>query len=168
MIWTCPVCGIKHNETAKTCICGYHDDNYVITQPKETDMMDALKKFKVLEKSITLRSDLPSEELVIKELDSWIFIFSQSDQCICLSTPALKSFRLKITIKDLEELLEFMYQKTGQEKTMRKLQLSQEEIPDLIDRIDRKIEEKKSQVRLQFNSDDLQEIADLINMKLKE
>jgi hypothetical protein len=66
----------------------------------------------------------PVEEPVIKKIDSWAFSFSQEENCIAISTPALQSFRLKLTLSDLEELLDFMYQKTGREKTTRKLRVS--------------------------------------------
>jgi len=105
---------------------------------------------------------------VIKEIDSWAFTFSDTDNCIYLGTPALQSFRLKLTLNDLEELLEFFYRKTGKEKTIRKLQLPVDEIPDLIDKVHRMIEQKKSRIPIKFEVRDIKEIADVINMKLKE
>ncbi len=120
------------------------------------------------ENPINSKNNKPVKESIIKEIDSWMFTFSESDKCICLSTPALQSFMLKFTLDDLEKLLEFMYQKTGKEKTTRKLRLSVEEVPDLIDKVHRMIEEKKSKITLNFDNDELEEIVDLINMKLKE
>jgi hypothetical protein len=108
----------------------------------------------------------PHEEL-IKEIDSWLFSFSGVDGCISLSTAALKSFRLKLTLEDLEDLLEFMYRKTGSEKTIRKAGLKPTDIVGVIDRVDRMIEEKKSKVSLNFTNDELREIADLVNMQMK-
>jgi hypothetical protein len=108
----------------------------------------------------------PHEE-VIKQIDSWLFTFSSADCCISISTPALQSFRLKMSLEDLEDLLEFLYQKTGSEKTTRKSGLVTTDIVGVIDKVDRIIEEKRSKVFLSFTSDELQEIVDLINLQLK-
>lgn len=104
----------------------------------------------------------------MKEIDSWVFSFSEVNNCVYLGTPALQSFRLKISLKDLEELLEFIYEKTGKEKTTRKLLLSADQIPNLIENVNRLIEVKKSKVKLNFSSEELKEIVDLINIKLKQ
>jgi hypothetical protein len=109
---------------------------------------------------------MPLEE-VIKEIDSWLFTFSHADNCISIGTPALRSFRLKISIDDLEELLEFLYKRTGNERTMRKISLATTDIVGVIDKVDRLIEEKKSKVSIKFTSEELQEIADFINLQLK-
>lgn len=65
-------------------------------------------------------------------------------------------------------MLEFLYRKTGKEKTIRKLQLPVDEMPDLIDKVYRMIEEKKSKIPVKFEGREMKEIADVINMKLKE
>ncbi|HAM50412.1 MAG TPA: hypothetical protein DCP92_06845 [Nitrospiraceae bacterium] len=109
---------------------------------------------------------MPHEE-VIKQIDSWLFTFSSADNSISIGTPALQSFRLKIALEDLEDLLEFLYQKTGKEKTTRKISLATTDIVGVIERVDRMIEEKRSKVFLNFTSDDLQDIADFINLQLK-
>jgi hypothetical protein len=88
----------------------------------EADFRDT--KGNVLEKLGKSKSRNPVEEPVIKKIDSWNFSFSQEENCITISTPALQAFRLKLTLSDLEELLDFMYQKTGREKTTRKLRVS--------------------------------------------
>jgi hypothetical protein len=111
-------------------------------------------------------SSMPHEE-VIKQIDSWLFTFSSADRCISIGTPALQSFRLKLSLEDLEDLLEFLYQKTGNEKTTRKSGLATTDIAGLIDKVDRMIEEKRSKVFLNFTSDELQEIVDFINLQLK-
>jgi hypothetical protein len=134
----------------------------------ESEKTDKEKiKAQVPKNHVNLKSNKPSEEIVIKEIGSWVFTFSQFDNCICLSTPALQSFRLKITLNDLEELVELMYQNTGKEKTTRKLRLSEKEISDLINKVNRMIEEKKSKITVKFTSSELQEVVDLINMKLR-
>ncbi len=168
---TCPSCGYQDFEPPKTCKCGYYaDESFIIDSfIKESDGTDRVEiEGKVPENPINSKNNKPVKESIIKEIDSWMFTFSESDKCICLSTPALQSFMLKFTLDDLEKLLEFMYQKTGKEKTTRKLRLSVEEVPDLIDKVHRMIEEKKSKITLNFDNDELEEIVDLINMKLKE
>jgi hypothetical protein len=112
--------------------------------------------------------DSNSPNSVIKEKNSWVFTFSPLDKCIFLGTPALQSFRLKLTKDDLEELLELLYQKTGEDITMRKLQLSAEELPELIEKVSKIIETKKSKIALKFESDELMEISNIINSKLLE
>jgi hypothetical protein len=72
-----------------------------------------------------------------------------------------------MSLEDLEDLLEFLYQKTGSEKTTRKSGLVTTDIVGVIDKVDRIIEEKRSKVFLSFTSDELQEIVDLINLQLK-
>jgi hypothetical protein len=107
------------------------------------------------------------DEEIIKQIDSWLFTFSRRDGCISIGTPALQSFRLKISAEDLEEMLEVLYQKTGNEKTIRRLNLSVADIIGVIDKVDRLIDEKKSKVSIKFTSDELQEITDFINVQLK-
>jgi hypothetical protein len=166
----CPVCGRHDFNSNKQCICGYHaDESNVIdsfimeSEGTEYEELEGA----TLKNHVKSNDNKPSEELVIKEIDSWVCSFSKVDNCICLGTPALQSFKLKLTLNDLEELLEFMYQKTGKERTTRKLQLSVKEIPDLIDKVNKMIEEKKSKIAVKFARDELQEMVDLINMKLK-
>jgi predicted nucleotide-binding protein (sugar kinase/HSP70/actin superfamily) len=74
---------------------------------------------------------------------------------------------LKISVGDLEDLLEFLYQKTGNEKTIRKISLSATDIIGVIDKVDRLIDEKKSKVSIKFTSEELQKITDFINLQLK-
>jgi len=107
------------------------------------------------------------DDEAIKEIDSWLFTFSRRDGCISIGTPALQSFRLKISVEDLEDMLGFLYQKTGNEKTIRRLNLSAADIIGVIDKVDRLIDEKKSKVSIKFTSDELQEITDFINVQLK-
>ena len=192
MSWKCPTCGRQNFETFKNCICGQHIDDSVVIEhnlmeshnaPQEGEPFPvitphgpinhmvfpqkALKSHKpnALGKPDT-KSDIFFDE-VIKEIDSWLFTFSHLDNCISIGTPALQSFRLKLTLNDLEDLLEFLYQMTGGEKTTRKIRLSTKEIREVIDKVDGMIEEKRSKTALQFTGDELQEITDLINVKLK-
>jgi hypothetical protein len=161
MSWTCQACGRDNTEASKICICGDHAEKSILKESAGT----GIEKLKEQMKKELFKSQ--TEELIIKERDSWVFTFSQADKSICLGTPALQSFRLKLTKNDLEELLELLYQKTGEEKTTRKLSLSIEELPDFICQVGKMIEDKKSQVTLKFEREELQEISNLINIKLK-
>jgi hypothetical protein len=109
-----------------------------------------------------------TKQIDIKEIDSWVFTFSQEDNCIYLGTPALKAFNLRLTVDDLEELLESVYRATGTQKTIRKLRLSVESLTELIEEVNRFIEEKRSKVTIKFDKGELQRIAELINKKLDE
>ena len=155
----CPSCGRQDIDLEKQCTCGFNADESFIEE-LEKKGSDAVK-------SKPIKNNNHTNKPVIKEIDSWTFSFSPVDDCIYLGTPALQSFRLKLTLNDLEELLEFMYHKTGQEKTMRKLRLSVNEISDLIVKVHTMIEEKKSKIIVKFSDDELQKIAGLINTKLK-
>ena len=161
----CPSCGRQDIDPEKQCVCGFNSDKSCIEE-LEKKGSDAVKS-KSLKNVDEPKNNKHTKELAIKEIDSWTFSFSPVDDCIYLGTPALQSFSLKLTLNDLEELLEFMYHKTGQEKTMRKLRLSVNEINDLIDKVHTMIEEKKSKIIVKFSDDELQKIAGLINTKLK-
>lgn len=166
MYSTCPSCGKQGFDPNKQCICGYHADESFVMEIEDAKHETIQRK--VMKNINRSKIHGPAEELFMKEIDSWVFSFSQVNNCIYLGTPALQSFRLKITQNDLEELLEFIYQKADKGSTTRKLLLSVDEMPDLIDTIYRLIEEKKSKMKLNFSSDELKEIVDLINIKLKQ
>ena len=161
----CPSCGHLDFDPEKQCMCGFHADESFITEHKKKDI-DSVKS-KSLKTVDKPQNNKDTEKLVMKEIDKWIFSFSPVDDCIYLGTPALQSFELKLTLNDLEELLEFMYHKTGQEKTTRKLKLSVKEINELIDQVHTMIEDKKSKITVNFSEEEIQKISGLINMKLK-
>jgi hypothetical protein len=161
----CPSCGYIDFDLEKQCVCGFNADELFIAERKKKGN-DAVKS-KSLININELKNNNNTKKIVIKEIDSWTFSFSPVNDCIYLGTPALQSFRLKLTLNDLEELLEFMYHKTGQEKTTRKLRLSAKETNDLIGKVYTMIEEKKSKIIVKFTDDELQKIAGLINTKLK-
>jgi hypothetical protein len=161
----CPSCGRQDIDLEKQCVCGFNADESFIAEHQKKGS-DAVKS-RPLNNIDEPKNNKHTKKLVIKEIDSWTFSFSSVDDCIYLETPALQSFRLKLTLNDLEELLEFTYHKTGQEKTTRKLQLSVDEITDLIEKMDKIIEEKKSKIAIKFNKEELQEMVDLINIKLR-
>jgi len=192
MSWKCPLCGQENQETYNKCACGYSGNGAVLIKEElehyqpvseesvqyfhipsdctidQTPSLQEPPKSRDVQaqESHDSKSSAPDEE-VIKEIDSWLFTFSRGDGCISIGTPALQSFKLKISLEDLEDLLEFLYQKTDNEKTIRKLNLSAADIIGVIDKVDRLIDEKKSKVSIKFTSDELQEITDFINVQLK-
>ena len=161
----CPSCGRLDFDLEKQCMCGFHADESFITEHKKSEI-ESMKNnsIKTIGKQ---KNNKHTENLVIKEIDQWTFTFSTVDACIYLGTEALQSFRLKLTLNDLEELLEIMYHKTGQEKTTRKLNLSVKEIYELIDKVHTMIEDKKAKIIVDFSDEEIQNIAGLINKKLK-
>ena len=166
----CPSCGNMDFDPAKQCICGYHaDETFSSKSPSERLKHTVSKETRSALQKETVRKNntTPAEDLVVKELDSWRFTHAEGDDFLSLSTPALQSFSIRISIEDLEELLEFMYIKSGKKKTLRKLLLTVEELPDIIDAIHSLIEEKRSKVPIQFDSNELGNILNLINFKLK-
>lgn len=192
MAWKCPSCGRQNHETFNNCACGYSGNGGVLIKQELKDYQHVSEGgAQYLDIPLDCASDqisslqgppeshdvqapgspdssisMPDEE-VIKEIDSWLFTFSRADSCISVGTPALRSFRLKISMEDLEDLLEFLYQKSGNAKTVRKLNLAVTDIIGVVDKVDRLIEEKKSKVSIKFTGDELQEIADFINLQLK-
>ncbi|HXX58929.1 MAG TPA: hypothetical protein VEI96_13090 [Thermodesulfovibrionales bacterium] len=192
MPWKCPSCGRQNYGTFNNCVCGYFSNDVVLTKHAPTshlrvaekderyndipsddtsdDLSSLLKPREDPELPASRRrdsADNPPQEEVIKEIDSWLFSFSSADGCISIGTPALRSFKLKLSLGDLEDLLDFAYQKTGNEKTTRKISLTTTDIVGVIDKVDRMIEEKKSKVFLQFTGDELEEITDFINLQLR-
>lgn len=165
----CPSCGRQDFDVSKTCPCGYYaDESYVIDSfIMEHEAAGGGQAGKSLRESARMAVRNKTEDLLIKKIDSWICTFSLADNCIYLSTPALQAFRLRLTIEDLEELIEFVYARTGAKKTVRKSSLSAEEMPDFLNRVVRMIEEKRSRVPLKFAGDELQELLGLINKKLE-
>jgi hypothetical protein len=166
----CPSCGNMDFDPAKQCICGYHSDEAFLAKSPSEKLKHAVSKEtrSALQKETVKNNNTTSDEdLVVKELDSWRFTHTEGDAFLRLSTPALQAFSIQISIEDLEELLEFMYIKSGKKKTLRKLLLTTEELPDIIDTIYKLIEEKRSRVPIQFDSNELGNILNLINFKLK-
>jgi len=162
----CPSCGRYNDDIEKQCECGFINDESVIAELEKKDI-DVIKS-KSLKKIADQKNDRSTPQLIIKEIDSWIVTFSQEENCINLGTPALKDFKLQLTLEDLEELLESVYKVTGNQKTIRKLQLSIDALPELIEEVNSLIEEKRSKTPIKFNKGELQGIAELINKKLEE
>ena len=192
MSWKCPSCGRENHDPFINCECGQSSRGGVLVKQELKDYQQASEG---VEESVDILSGCTNDqtqsllslseshdvqprdnnddfshrydEEVLKAIDSWLFTLSRRDGCISIGTPALQSFRLKISVEDLEEMLEFLYQKTGNEKTIRRLNLSAADIIGVIDKMDRLIDEKKSKISINFTSDELREITDFINVQLK-
>jgi len=169
MISKCPSCGSRDYIDNKTCVCGYHsDDSFSDTVASISEGLDNEKiKGKVLKNLARIQSNRYGDEILIKEIDSWAFTYSEKEKSISIGTPALQSFRLKIGLDELEDLLEHVYQCSGEGKTLRKLQLTTDELPEVIDRVSKKIEEKRRKIAVKFSDDEMQEIMEFINSRLK-
>jgi hypothetical protein len=166
----CPSCGHDGFNQEEQCSCGYQaDESFMIesfitkSEKKDTKLTNE----KSLKNVVKLPKGKAATEVVIKEIDSWNISFSPVDNSISLGTPALQSFRLKLQLSDIEELLDILCHMTGQEKTTRKLSLSSDEINELINEAYSMIEEKKSKMAIKFSENELQSMADVINKKLK-
>ena len=125
-------------------------------------------KNKNKEKDVEKEQNESGDEFFFKEIDSWKISFSGKDQCVYLGTPALQSFRLKLTMEDLKGLLDFISEKANIEIAAKTKLISGKEIAELVEMLEQMIEVKKAKFKLKFANDELQGIADIINKKLKE
>jgi hypothetical protein len=166
---TCPSCGSRDYIDEMTCVCGYHsDDSFSETIASiSAGLSNERIKGKVLKKLARTDSSRYGDEILIKEIDSWTFTYSEKEKNISIGTPALQSFRLRIELEDLENILEHIYKCSGEGKTLRKLQLNADEMPEVIDRISKTIEEKRRKIAVKFSDNEIQEIMELINSRLK-
>ena len=169
MTITCPSCGSRDYIDNQTCVCGFHSaDSFSETVASISEGLDNEKiKEKVLNNMARMNNTIYRDEILIKEIDSWAFTYSEKEKSISIGTPALQSFRLKIGLDELEDLLEHVYQCSGEGKTLRKLQLTTDELPEVIDRVSKKIEEKRRKIAVKFSDDEMQEIMEFINSRLK-
>jgi hypothetical protein len=169
MTVTCPSCGSRDYIDDKTCVCGYPSaESFSETAASISEGLDnKIIKEKVLKNLARVNNNIYRDEILIKEIDSWAFTYSEKEKSISIGTPALQSFRLKIGLDELEDLLEHVYQCSGEGKTLRKLQLTTDEIPEVIERVSKKIEEKRRKIAITFSDDEMQEIMELINSRLK-
>ncbi|HDZ88497.1 MAG TPA: hypothetical protein ENH38_07760 [Nitrospirae bacterium] len=193
MRWRCPVCGSENDEDVLVCICGHQADEQGLKQTPDFDTENDVfvkdisdgtsehvlenrakgsrKEGGKLEPEANAKIDVKkagrhSDEILIKEVDSWKFTLSVIDKCLYIGTPALKAFKLRLTLDDVEGLLESMYKESGIKKTIRKTGLSAEQILGVLSVLDNMIEEKRSKVRIKYTSNEIQAIANLINKKL--
>ena len=188
MFWTCPLCGYQNEDTTKRCICGFEADESVLklSPAGESDIFGGQEKVvevslsgvdSVIEESgqytnngegkdMDKKRSESENEIFFKEIDSWKITFSKKEQCIYLATPALQSFRIKITMDDLKELVDFISDKADIEMIPKQKMITGNEISELIDILDKMIEVKKAKFKIKFSSDELQGIADIINKQL--
>ena len=99
----CPSCGRQDIDLEKQCECGFSDKSIIAELEKPTRDSGKRKSIKNIDEPV---KNNVNKKLLIKEINSWEFTFSQEENCINLSTPALNAFQLKITLEDLEEMLE--------------------------------------------------------------
>ena len=198
MSWVCNVCGFENDDDVTTCVCGNQPDEFEVTDSEDSsDIFKQIeekaeesaitsdrssvskadsKKIKVKvpekpEKKATKPSGKPVEagdEKMIKEVEGWKFTYSKSEDCMYLGTPALQSFRLKLTLEDLQELLDSMHEMTGVEKPGETIELQKSEVLELISVLDDMIEEKRSRFKIIFSDEELKSLSELINEKLNK
>lgn len=195
MSWICPLCGFQNEKTSLGCTCGFQADETFLEQSAKLEITDVFReleqmieehhlsmdagtassqltskdmKIKVSDEPVAEKQNIPADEIFIKEIDSWKVTFSKQDQCIYLCTPALQPFKLKLTLDDLQELSDFIYEKSGINKTTRKRWISGNEVSEFVGMVEKMIEVKKSKIKIEFSADELQGIADIINKKLQE
>ena len=188
MFWTCPLCGYQNEDNTKRCICGFEADESVIrlSQTGEADIFGGQEQVVEMSlggldsaigeseqytnnregKDMDKKRNQSEDEIFFKEIDSWKITLSKNDQCIYLATPALQSFRIRITLDDLKDLMDFISEKADIEMTPKQKMITGNEISELIDILDKMIEVKKAKFKVKFSNDELQGIADIINKQL--
>jgi hypothetical protein len=190
MLWTCPLCGYQNEDNTLRCICGFEADESVLrlSSAGEADIFGGQEQGVEVSlsgvdsaveeseqytnnregKDMDKKRNESENEIFFKEIDSWKISFSKKDQCIYLATPALQSFRIKLTLDDLKELLDFITDKVHIEMTPKQKIITGNEISELIDILDKMIEVKKAKFKIKFSDDELQGIADIINKQLSQ
>lgn len=193
MSWVCPLCGYQNERTTARCMCGFLAVESVLKQSDEpeadifngkehieeqfieTPLSSFNEETEVSEqpqnnkegKDMGKKQSESDDEIFFKEIDSWKISFSGKDQCVYLGTPALQSFRLKLTMEDLKGLFDFISEKATIEIAAKTKTISGKEIADLVEMLEKMIEVKKAKFKIKFADDELQGIADIINKKLK-
>jgi len=107
------------------------------------------------------------DEIMIKEVNAWRYVYSMADECIHLTTPALPGFRITLSATDLQELLEVIFEYTGAGKTFRDIELPGDAIQEIVEHIGSLIEERRSKIRVKLNTEDIEKVGGLINNRLK-
>lgn len=195
MGWTCPECGFMNAEDTVVCTCGFDQSVFLSPDSDEEGLEEAIQISKdpldaalsvrnilsstrsapsserkaVAEKPRTMKSSFhPSDRITLKEVGSWSFSFSPSENKISVGTAALDPFRLDFSVEDIEEILEAVYEMTGKRKTLRTLELVDGDVQELVDFIGEMIDSKRSKIRPSFSPEDISVIAALINGKLSQ
>jgi hypothetical protein len=194
MFWICPLCGYQNEGTTMRCMCGFIADESLLKQSpeEEADIFGGQEEItdQIIEmplssfneetdvseqpqnnkegKDMGKKQNESDDEFFFKEIDSWKISFSGKDQCVYFGTPALQSFRLKLTMEDVKGLLDFISENANIEIAAKTKLISGKEIADLVEMLEQMIEVKKAKFKIKFANDELQGIADIINKKLKE
>jgi len=194
MFWICPLCGYQNEGTTMRCMCGFMADESILKQSpeaeadifggkeesidqivemplssfnEETDVSEQPQNNKE-GKDMGKKQNESEDEFFFKEIDSWKISFSGKDQCVYFGTPALQSFRLKLTMEDVKGLLDFISEKANIEIAAKAKLISGKEIAELVEMLEQIIEVKKEKFKIKFSDDELQGIAEIINKKLKK
>ncbi len=196
MIWLCSLCGRKNPSTITVCSCGNTVDELpagpssdpgleesfpagednsgpALRDPfhLDTPVQPGAKNKTVQKTSAKARQPEPvttsGDEIMIKEVNAWRYVYSMADECIHMTTSALPGFRITLSSTDLEELLEVIAEYTGTGKTLRNVELSKEGVREIVEHVGGLIEERRSKIRVKLNAEDLERLGALINDKLK-
>ena len=195
MEWICPGCGYMNENGSDLCVCGFQQSDVGTHVPADLqaggDPMEAVgalkksladhacvglaarevrgRKAGMTEKGVSKRFDTASlEHSVLKEIGAWKFSYSSVDEYVYIGTPVLDPFCLKVTIGDLEEILETVYERTGAKKTLRKRELPKEDVNDLVQFMEEMIDAKKAMIKLSFSPEELDAVTELVNRKLAD
>jgi hypothetical protein len=193
MSWICTMCGYENDEDASICVCGNRPDEFESSDNDDSSdifididekkgnsssILDKPPVEKPQAKKIQVKvPEKPSQppkpveagdEVLVKEVEGWRFTYSGSENCMYLGTPALQSFRLKLTLQDLQELLDSMHEMTGVAKPKESVELQKKDILEMISIVDDMIEEKRSKFKIVFSEEELRSLSELINEKLND
>ncbi len=117
----CPSCGSHEFDPAKQCVCGYQTGNIATHSNTPVNAVHAATG------AIRDEAYDHTDKTVIMEIDSWQFTCSDDDNTIFLSTQALKPFSIRLKVKDLEDMLEFIYSR----RVLKKKHLKIDSLPRL-------------------------------------
>jgi len=197
MLWLCSLCGRKNPSSVTVCSCGNTVDE-LPDAPVSGPALEDVFPSEDTEKDVELKdpftaeppaTDVPkpkpkpktpaqkpgaqtlsasADEILIKEVNAWRYVYSMADESIHLTTPALPGFRITLSATDLEELLEIIFEYTGAGKTFRSIEFPKDAVREIVEQIGGLIEERRSKIRVKLNPEDLDKLGELINGKLKD
>lgn len=195
MGWICPECGFTNAEDVAVCTCGFDHSVFLSADLAEAESNDgehlvsshfgvasaagdvtpagrsasSSANRAVAEKVRPVRSSFhPPDRITVREVGSWKFSFSPSEEKISIGTDALEPFRLDLAVKDFEEILEKIYEMSGTRKTVRGVELMDKDVLELVEFIVEMIDSKRSKIRPSFSPEDVGIIATIINGKLSQ
>ncbi len=192
MGWICPECGLINKGEASECGCGFQSV-FLISEP--SDFVPGHEEGagkKAFDIDLSMRNIFPEggadpappettdveelplkrdirtsdEAVTVKEIGAWKFSFSPSEGQVSIGTPALDPFCLRMTIGEMQEVLDKVYELSGMAKTLRSLEMGEKDMLELIDFIGEMIDAKKSKIRPSFLPEELEAIKGLVNAKL--